>query len=114
MLSGGGGIGSTPTSGIQNIATIPPLLGTEQCSIHVSSAITRGYLYAASAPMSIIGSLGVGSAGLKTLLAFFSFGDIEGAEVLGNMGSEPQGENLSLRVAKGALHYRKSNRSIDR
>ena len=114
MSSGGGGIGSTLTGGMQNIATILPLLGAEQCSIHVSSAITQGYVYAASAPMSIFGSLGVVSAGLKTLLAFFSFGDIEGAEVLGNMGSEPQGENLSLRVAKGVLHHRKSNRCIDR
>ena len=114
MSSGGGGIGSTLTGGIQNIATIPPLLGTVQCSFRVSSAITRGYLYAASAPMSIFGSLGVVSAGLKTFLACFSFGDIEGAEVLGNMGFLPQGENLSLRVAKGALHHRKSNRCIDR
>ena len=114
MSSGGGGIGSTLTGGIQNIATILPLLGDEQCSIHVSSAITRGYLYAASAPMSIFGSLGEVSAGLKALFACFSFGDIEGAEVLGNMGFVPQGENLSLRVAKGSLHHRKSNRRIDR
>ena len=96
MPSGGGGIGSTLTGGIQDIAAFLPLLGTEQCSIHVSSALTRGYLYAASAPMSIFGSLGVVSAGFKTLLACFSFGDIEGAKILGNMGFEPQGENLSL------------------
>ena len=64
--------------------------------------------------MPIFGSLGVVSAGLKTFLACFSFGDIEGAEVLGNMGFLPQGENLSLRVAKGALHHRKSNRCFDR
>ena len=80
----------------------------------MSSVITRGYLYAASAPMSIFGSLGVVSAGFKTLLACFSFGDIEGAEVLGNMGFVPQGENLSLRVAKGVLHHRNLNRRIDR
>ena len=96
MTSSSGGIGSTLTSGIQDIAAILPLLGTEQCSIHVSSALTRGYLYAASAPMSIFGSLGVVSAGFKTLVACFSFGDIEGAKILGNMGFEPQGENLSL------------------
>ena len=46
--------------------------------------------------MSIFGSLGVVTAGFKTLIACFSFGDIEGAKVLGNMGFEPQGENLSL------------------
>ena len=46
--------------------------------------------------MSIFRSLGVISAGFKTLLACFSFGCIEGAKILGNMGFEPQGENLSL------------------
>ena len=92
----GGQISSTLTGGIQDIAAILPLLGTEQCSVQVSSALTRGYLYAASAPMSIFGSLRVVSAGFKTLLACFSFGDIEGAKLLGNMGFEPQGENLSL------------------
>ena len=96
MSSSHGGIGSTLTSGIQDIAAILPLLGTEQCSIQVSSALTQGYLYAASTPMSIFGSLGVVSAGFKTLVASFSFGDIEGAKILGNMRFEPQGENLSL------------------
>ena len=46
--------------------------------------------------MSIFGSLGVVSAGFKTLAACLSFGNIEGAKILGNMGFEPQGENLSL------------------
>ena len=96
MSSSGRGIGSTLTGGIQDIAAILPLLGTEQCSVQVSSALSRGYLYAAATPMSIFGSLGVVSAGFKTLIACFSFRDIEGAKVLGNMGFEPQGENLSL------------------
>jgi hypothetical protein len=96
MSSSDGGIGSTLISGIQNIAAILPLLGTEQCSVQVSSALTQGYLYAAATPMSIFGSLGVVTAGFKTLVACFSFGDIEGAKILGNMGFEPQGENLSL------------------
>ena len=94
--SNNGGIGSTLTGGVQDIAAILPLLGTEQCSIQVSSSLTRGYLYAASSPMSIFGSLGVVSAGFKTLAACFSFRNIEGAKILGNMGFEPQGENLSL------------------
>ena len=102
MSSSDGGIGSTLTGGIQDISAILPLLGTEQCSDQVSSALTRGYFYAASAPMSIFGSLGVVSAGFKTLVACFSFGDIEGAKILGNMGFEPQGENLSLIMAEGA------------
>jgi hypothetical protein len=96
------GIGSTLTGGIQDIAAILPLLGTEHCSVQVSSALTRGYLYAAATPMSIFGSLGVVSAGFKTLVTCFSFGDIEGAKILGNMGFEPHGENLSLiRVEAG-------------
>ncbi|KAF8810444.1 hypothetical protein BYT27DRAFT_7336680, partial [Phlegmacium glaucopus] len=66
MSSSGGGIGSTLTGGIQDIAAILPLL------------------------------LGMVRAGFKTLVACFSFGDIEGAKILGNMGFEPQGENLSL------------------
>ena len=101
MSSGSGGIGSTLTGGIQDIAAFLPLLGTEQCAIHVSSALTRGYLYAASAPMSIFGSLGVVSAGFRTLVACFAFGDIEGAKILANMGFEPQGENLSLIMIEG-------------
>ena len=36
------------------------------------------------------------SAGFKALVACFSFRSIEGAKILGNMGFEPQGENLSL------------------
>ena len=96
MSCSDGGIGSTLKGGIQDIAAILPLLGTEQCSVQVSSALTRGYLYAAATPMSIFGSLGVVSAGFKTLVACFSFGDVEGAKILGNMGFEPQGENLSL------------------
>ena len=95
-MSSSGGIGSTLTSGIQDIAGILPLLGTEQCSVQVSSALTRGYLYAAAAPMSIFGSLGVVNAGFKTLVSCFSFRGIEGAKILGNIGFEPQGENLSL------------------
>ena len=90
------GFGSTLISGIQDIAAIIPLLGTEQCSIQVSSALTQGYLHAAASPMSIFGSLGVVRAGFKTLVACFSFRSIEGAKLLGNMGFEPQGENLSL------------------
>ena len=100
-MSSSGGIGSTLTGRIQDIAGILPLLGTGQCAIHVSSAHTRGYLYAASAPMSIFGSLGVVSAGFKTLMACFAFRNIEGAKILWNMGFEPQGENLSLIMVEG-------------
>ena len=103
-MSSSVGIGSTLTGGIQDIAAFLPLLGTEQCSEQVSSALTRGYLYAAATPMSIFGSLGMVSAGCKTLAACFTFRKFEGAKMLGNMGFEPEGENLSLimvEVGKG-------------
>ena len=112
-MSSSGGIGSTLTGGIQDIAAFLPLLGTEQCSIHVSSALTRGYLYAASAPMSIFGSLGVVSAGFRTLVACFVFGDIEGAKILANMGFEPQGENLSLIMVEGGKGENKGRYIIE-
>ena len=112
-MSSGGGIGSTLTNGVQSIAAILPLLGTEQCSIHVSSALTRGYRYAASAPMSIFGSLGVVSAGFKTMVACFSVGDFEGADLLENMGFEPQGENLSLIMFEGGKGEKKGRYIIE-
>jgi hypothetical protein len=112
MTSSDGGIGSTLTSGIQDIAAILPLLGTEQCSVQVSSALTRGYLYAAATPMSIFGSLGVVTAGFKTLFACFSFGKFEGAKILWNMGFEPQGENLSLIMVEAGKGKKNTGRYI--
>ena len=113
MSSSGGGIGLTLTNGVQSIAAILPLLGTEQCSIHVSSALTQGYRYAASAPMLIFGSLGVVSAGFKTMVACFSVGDFEGADLLENMGFEPQGENLSLIMFEGGKGKNKGRYIIE-
>jgi hypothetical protein len=112
MLFSGGGIGSTLISGIQYIAVILPLLGTEQCSIQVSSSLTRGYLCAAATPMSIIGSLGVVTAGFKMFFACFSFGKFEGAKILGNMGFEPQGENLSLIMVEAGKGKENTGRYI--
>jgi hypothetical protein len=54
---------------------------------------------------------GVVSAGFKTLVACSSYRNIEGAEILRNMGFEPQRENLSLTFmveagkGKNAGHY---------
>ena len=94
MSSGTGVISSTITSGIQDIAAILSLLGTGD----VGSSLTKGYLFAASAPMSIFGTLGLLSVGFKTFLVCFSFRGIEGAKIFGSMGFGPQveGENLSL------------------
>lgn len=93
----------TIIGGIQDLSAFLPLLGTEQCEEHVSSALTNGYLYAAASPMSLFGSLGLVRAGFKTLLASINFSirgkTFNGATSLSNMGFHPQGENLSLIMA---------------
>ena len=63
--------------------------------------------------MSIFGSLGVVSAGFRTLVACFAFGDIEGAKIFGNMGFEPQGENLSLIMVEGGKGENKGRYIIE-
>lgn len=98
MSANGSAIAGTLTSGIQDIAALLPLLGTEQCENHISSALTKGYLYAAATPMSIFGSIGMARAGFKTLITSFSVPrfNIAGAQTLANMGFQPLGTNLSL------------------
>ncbi|KAJ8096417.1 hypothetical protein PM082_011580 [Marasmius tenuissimus] len=59
----------TVSNGIQDIAAILPLLGTDQCERHVGEALQNGYLYAAATPLSIFGSLGVVKVSFATLLA---------------------------------------------
>src|ERR1700687_221163 len=85
MASGGSSIGGTITNGIQDLAALLPLLGTEQCENHIGSALTKGFLYTAAAPLSTFGSLGVGRAGFKTLLSATSIPRLQ-----------PEGTNLSL------------------
>ncbi|KAF8801474.1 hypothetical protein BYT27DRAFT_7226818 [Phlegmacium glaucopus] len=98
VTSGGQAIGAALTSGIQDIAALLPLLGTEQCEDHVGSALTNGYLYAAATPLSIFGSLGAARAGFKALLSAISIPWLrfDGAKVLADAGFKPQGVNLSL------------------
>src|ERR1700726_1786089 len=90
-------VAGTLTSGIQDISALLPLLGTEQCEEHVSSALTNGSLYAAASPMSLFGSLGLARAGFKTFLAGINFSigkwHFNGAQTLSNMGFQPQGAN---------------------
>ena len=92
-------VGSTVTSGIQDISALLPLLGTEQCEDHIGSALKNGYLYVAAAPLSIFGSLGIVKAGFKTLIASVtaSFGSrkIIGAKKLSDAGFAPSGAALS-------------------
>jgi hypothetical protein len=82
----------TITSGIQDISALLPLVGTEQCEYHIGSALDGGYMYAAVAPLSIFGSLGVVQAGLYVLLSE----SISGSLLYKNAGFEPKG-----RLAEG-------------
>jgi hypothetical protein len=97
-MDSGTSFGGTLTGGIQDISALLPLLGTEQCEDHVSSALTKGYLYAAATPMSIFGSLGMARAGFKTLITSISIPRWKfiGAQILADAGFKPQGTNLSL------------------
>ncbi|KAF7790056.1 hypothetical protein EIP86_001006 [Pleurotus ostreatoroseus] len=93
-------VGQTVTSGIQDVSALLPLLGTEQCEEHIGSSLDSGFLYAAIAPLSIFGSLGIVSAGLKAIVASVvvnRFGKkVIGAQVLANAGFGPTGKVLSL------------------
>ena len=62
-----GSVGATLTGGIQDVSALLPLLATDQCEAHASSALTEGYLYIAATPMSLFGSLGLARAGLKNI-----------------------------------------------
>ncbi|KAK1234533.1 hypothetical protein PQX77_002256 [Marasmius sp. AFHP31] len=61
--------GDTLSGGIQEVSALLPLLGTEQCERHVGTALDKGYLFAAAAPLSIFGSLGIVKTAFATLLA---------------------------------------------
>ena len=91
-------ISTTITGGIQDVSALLPLLGTEQCEDHASSALTKGYLYAAATPVSLFGSLGLARAGIKTFVASLDISsfNIRGALMLSNMGFRSQGTNVQL------------------
>src|SRR6188768_1515546 len=85
-------LGSTLSGGVQDISALLPLLGTTQCEKHAGSSLQRGYLYAAAAPISIFGSLGLVQAGFSIGLAsvpsYYGFG----ARLLKDAGFEPTGD----------------------
>jgi hypothetical protein len=92
----------TLTGGIQDVSATLPLLGTEQCEEHVSSALTNDHLYGAASPVSLFGSLGEPGSKLfspaSTLI--FATWSLDGAQALFNMGFQPQGEIFSFIVAQ--------------
>ncbi|KAF7334904.1 hypothetical protein MVEN_02240100 [Mycena venus] len=89
--------GTTLSSGIQDLSAILSLFGTEECELHVESALRGGgrggYIYAAITPLSIFGSLGVAKAAFGIFLASCS---LSGARTLQNMGFEAKGDALAM------------------
>ncbi|KAK1228479.1 hypothetical protein PQX77_008497 [Marasmius sp. AFHP31] len=99
------GFADTLSSGIQDIAALLPLLGTDQCEVHVGSALDVGFLYAAATPLSIFGSLGIVKASFATLLATISR-PFHGARWLDDAGFSTPGSVSSLvTIVKGTAEY---------
>ena len=61
--------GDTISRGIQDVAALLPLLGTDQCERHVGAALEKGYIYASATPLSIFGTLGIVKTAFATFLA---------------------------------------------
>uniref|UniRef100_A0A8H8CK45 Peptidase C14 caspase domain-containing protein n=1 Tax=Psilocybe cubensis TaxID=181762 RepID=A0A8H8CK45_PSICU len=78
-------------SGIQNVSGLLPLLGTEQCEEHVTSTLDRGFLYAAGAPMSMFGSLGIIKAGFIAFWISIDKSPLHGPRLLKNAGFSSKG-----------------------
>ncbi|KAF4584640.1 hypothetical protein EYR40_004629 [Pleurotus pulmonarius] len=96
--------GGTVTDGIKDVSALLPLLGTEQCEEHVGSALVGGFLYAAVAPLSLFGSLGIARAGGKALMACIRFRTFMGAKLLRDAGFAPVGKALSQIMWDGECH----------
>ncbi|KAJ6451910.1 hypothetical protein C8R45DRAFT_1041465 [Mycena sanguinolenta] len=84
-------VGQTLASGIQDISAFLPIIGTDQCERHIGDALEGGYLYAAAAPLSMFGCLGI----VKASLAIF-FASIDGGRILRNAGFELQGAAAAM------------------
>ncbi|KAJ6569077.1 hypothetical protein B0H19DRAFT_1024272, partial [Mycena capillaripes] len=88
---------STFASGIQDISAILSLFGTEECQLHVESALRGGnrggYLYAAITPLSIFGSLGPAKAAFGIMAASLPR---SGAKRLQDMAFEAKGDVLAM------------------
>src|SRR6266567_3815825 len=113
-------VGRTLTGGIQDIAALLPLLGTDQCEKHIGSALDGGFLYAAAAPLSLFGSLGIVKIGISVLISSISIPKISisfrkfsinfsqdrwlGARTLDNAGFKPVGTVAPL-IAMDGTRY---------
>ncbi|KDR65858.1 hypothetical protein GALMADRAFT_30127, partial [Galerina marginata CBS 339.88] len=122
-------VGGTLTGGIQDISGLLPLIGTEQCEEHVGSALEGGYLYAAAAPLSLFGSLGIVKVGMSVLISTISIPKISfsyrkpfsiklsqdrwlGARTLENAGFQPAGSVAGL-IAMDGKRYKAETRLIE-
>ncbi|KAJ6511844.1 hypothetical protein DFH09DRAFT_881376, partial [Mycena vulgaris] len=105
--------GSTISSGIQDLSAILSLFGTEECELHVGSALRGGgrggYLYAAITPLSIFGSLGPAKAAFSIML--LSLPQI-GAQTLEHMGFGAKGDVMALTMLRGQ-RYEAETRLLD-
>ncbi|KAL0060365.1 hypothetical protein AAF712_012871 [Marasmius tenuissimus] len=96
----------TISNGIQNIAAILPLLGTDQCERHVGEALLNGYLYAAATPLSIFGSLGIVKVSFATLLAITRTKLFDGGGWLHDAGFSTTGLVASMiTLQRGTKRY---------
>ncbi|KAL0571431.1 hypothetical protein V5O48_010534 [Marasmius crinis-equi] len=97
--------GDTISNGIQDISALLPLLGTEQCERHVGTALEKGYLYAAAAPLSIFGSLGVVRAAFATFLGTMT-SPFNGGSWLDDAGFSTTGSVSSMvTIVPGTKRY---------
>ncbi|KAJ7453368.1 hypothetical protein B0H11DRAFT_1741388, partial [Mycena galericulata] len=86
-------LGTTLVSGIQDISSFLPILGTDQCETHVGESLSAGFLYAAATPLSIFGCLGIIKASLAILWASLS---PKTAQMLTNTGFSLQGSGATM------------------
>ncbi len=126
-------VGTTLTGGIQDIAALLPLLGTDQCEKDVGSALEGGYLYAAATPLSIFGSLGIVKIGISVLVSRISIPNPSfsfkfspypkfsvtfqgrrwlGARILDNAGFKPVGTVAPL-IAMDGTRYMAETRLME-
>lgn len=100
------GIVLITTRGIQNLAALIPLLTTSLVEKHITKALSNGLLYAAAAPMSIFGSLGIAKAGCIALCASIDYHVFPGPALLKNAGFHPSGTGKLL------LHMKHNKRHL--
>ncbi|KAK7014814.1 hypothetical protein VNI00_019237 [Paramarasmius palmivorus] len=96
---------STLANGIQDVAALLPLLGTDQCERHAGEALLKGYLYAAILPVSIFGSLGLVKAAFAVWLASITY-PFFGGRWLDDAGfSTPGSVSSMVTISKGTGRY---------